>query len=130
MVITRKLISFLRDPLGGFLFYGRIFAEGVRPRPYLEKGLIVWSKYQLHRNGLLTLLSNRPKSAYAPNYEDLWFLYSLVRQKKPRIILEFGAGCSTVILAQALYDNARESLEAVGRLYSVDAVHYWADVTR
>ena len=80
LVITRKLMSFLKDPMGGFLFYGRTFGE--RVRPWLEKCLIVWSKYQLYRNGLLTLLSNRPQSAYAPNCEDLWFLYRLVRRRK------------------------------------------------
>jgi hypothetical protein len=88
------------------------------------------SKKELDRRGLLALLSNRPKSAYPPDYVDLWFLYRLVRKRKPRCVLEFGAGCSTVILAQALSDNARQSSEPVGHLYSVDAVPFWAETTR
>ena len=82
-----------------------------------------WSRLQLKHRGLLALLDNRPPAAYAPYCEDLWYLYRLVRKTKPQCVLEFGAGCSTVILAQALHDNGS------GHLYSVDAVEYWARVT-
>jgi hypothetical protein len=43
--------------------------------------------------------------------------------------LEFGSGCSTVILAQALWDNQRRSPEGGGYLYSIDADPYWAEAT-
>jgi hypothetical protein len=53
--------------------------------------------------------------AALPNYHDLWNLYRTVRKRKPKTVLEFGSGCSTVILAKALSDNG------AGRLYSVDS---------
>jgi cephalosporin hydroxylase len=83
-----------------------------------------WARWQLERRGLLKLLANRPSTAYPPDPVDLWFLYRQVRSRKPHCVLEFGAGCSTVILAQALYENG-----AGGKLYTVDAVPQWADIT-
>ena len=65
-----------------------------------------------------------PAGAFGPIYADLFRLYSLVRQRRPQVILEFGSGWSSYFLALALHDNAG------GYLYSVDAVEKWADITR
>ena len=46
------------------------------------------------------------------------------------MILEFGSGFSTVFLAQALFDNVKESGDQPGFLYSLDVEEYWAQVTR
>lgn len=46
------------------------------------------------------------------------------------MVLEFGSGGSTVAIAQALYDNHRETPETPGFLCSIDDQAYWADVTR
>lgn len=89
-----------------------------------------WSRHQLKRRGYLDLFSTRPAHACPPNYSDLWFLYRVVRQRKPRCILEFGSGCSTVVMAQALSENVGKSPgENHGRIYSVDADPYWTRVT-
>ena len=68
-------------------------------------------------------MANRPKAAHPPYCEDLWFLYRWVKRHKPECVLEFGAGCSTVVLAQALYENGS------GHLYSIDGSEYWAQTT-
>jgi predicted O-methyltransferase YrrM len=65
----------------------------------------------------------RPRGALAPDYTDLWFLYREVRRRRPTTLLEFGSGCSTVVLAFALYQN-RE-----GHLWSLDADAEWARAT-
>lgn len=88
-----------------------------------------WAEFQLQRLGYLGFLGARPPDALPPHFADLWFLYRIVRHLKPQCILEFGSGCSTVILARALLDNAKEKRQATGRLYSVDADQYWAEVT-
>ena len=72
------------------------------------------------------ILEKRPKEALAPEWTDLWFLYQNVRASNPRTILEFGSGCSTTILAQALADNGRTD----SSLISIDAEAHWAEVTR
>lgn len=78
----------------------------------------------MQREGLIPLLSGRPAKAFPAEYDDLWYLYSAVRERQPTIVLEFGAGYSTSILAEALRRNGR------GHLYSVDANEYWGDLTR
>lgn len=65
----------------------------------------------------------RPSGAIGPEWDDLWFLYSIVRERKPQTMLEFGSGCSTVVFAAALRDN--ES----GHLWSVDQEAAWAEST-
>lgn len=89
-----------------------------------------WARHQLDRRGYLDFLAARPRAACAPDFSDLWFLYKVVRNRKPRCILEFGSGCSTVIMAQAVWENQRESTgKNQGVIYSVDANRYWAGVT-
>ncbi|MBT4487240.1 MAG: hypothetical protein HOK30_02760 [Rhodospirillaceae bacterium] len=86
--------------------------------------------WRLGRLGYLDFAANRPAGALAPQGGDLWFLYSLVRARKPRLIIELGSGCSTVIFAQALYDNAREDPAHAGRIISLDGMAQWAEVTQ
>ena len=63
--------------------------------------------WRLRRLGYLEFTTARPPGALAPQGGDLWFLYRLVRERKPQLVFELGSGCSTVILGQALYDNTR-----------------------
>ncbi len=86
--------------------------------------------WRLRRLGYLDFAASRPPGALAPQGGDLWLLYTLVRQRKPRLIMELGSGCSTVIFAQALHDNAREDPDHAGRIISFDAMAEWAEVTR
>ena len=48
------------------------------------------------------IFSKRPKDALPPVYEDLEFLYDYVTEKQPCTVLEFGSGCSTLVIANAL----------------------------
>lgn len=80
-----------------------------------------WGKFRLRQ--YIHLFQVRPPEAIQPDYSDLWFLYKIVRKRKPKVILEFGSGCSTVIFAQALKDNGS------GFLYSLDSDPDWAKVT-
>ena len=89
-----------------------------------------WAERQLRNKGTLEFLRSRPPGAFSPNYSDLWFLYRTTRRRKPTCVLEFGSGCSTVILAQALLDNKRKSSANGGMLYSVDVDRDWAEVTK
>ncbi len=88
-----------------------------------------WAERALSRRSLVDFMDARPTDAYRADYADLWYLYRAVRRNRPLNILEFGSGCSTAILAQALRDNEREFGQA-GRLLSIDNNEHWADVTR
>lgn len=39
------------------------------------------------------------------NFSDYWLLYSHIRKTKPREVLEFGPGITTLVIAQALSEN-------------------------
>lgn len=87
------------------------------------------SRRALQARGYLDFLARRGPDAMAADTADLWYLYRLVRRKKPKTIIELGSGCSTVIFAQALFDNVKESEDQRGFLYSLDAEERWKNVT-
>jgi hypothetical protein len=70
------------------------------------------------------LVKGAPKSAFPPEWHDLWFLYKAVRARKPKLVLEFGSGCSTPIIAAALRENG------VGRIVSVESDPKWLATTQ
>ncbi len=59
------------------------------------------------------------------SYSDYLTLYEQVRAYRPREILECGTGISTVVLAQALLDNAAEAGGAPGRVTSMEDDADW-----
>ncbi len=59
------------------------------------------------------------------SYSDYLTLYEQVRAHRPREILECGTGISTVVLAQALRDNAAEDGGAPGRVTSMEDDAEW-----
>jgi hypothetical protein len=65
----------------------------------------------------------RPRGALPPDYTDLWFLYREVRRRRPETLLEFGSGCSTVVLAFALRQNG------AGHLWSLESDKGWSAAT-
>ena len=70
------------------------------------------NKYRFSSNNVLgvdslkKILGQRPSYAKGPDYNDLWFLWNAVRKKNPKVILEFGSGWSTYVIANALAANA------------------------
>jgi hypothetical protein len=83
-----------------------------------------WARRAIARNDLAPLLEGISNEAISPSYDDLWALYRQVRKQKPNLVLEYGSGCSTVIIARALADNGS------GHLVSVDAQTEWLQHTR
>ena len=66
----------------------------------------------------------RASAVTGASYSDYWTLYQEVRRWKPVEILECGNGISTVVLAQALLDNAREGAPT-GRVTSMEDDPAW-----
>lgn len=86
----------------------------------------VWAERQLRRRGYLEFLRLRPPHAFKIDCVDQWFLYRTVRKRKPHCVLEFGSGFSTVMIAQALWENAQEPNGYRGKIYSLDSEKEWA----
>jgi hypothetical protein len=83
-----------------------------------------WARWNMERSGLNEMLRNRPSDAIVPQGYDLWNLYREIRRFKPQKVLEFGIGCSTLVMAEALRRNGS------GHLYTVEGSQHWLDVTR
>jgi len=69
------------------------------------------------------------KDAIEPDWADLWNIYSLVRTRKPEIVVELGSGYSTTAFSKALYDNYLE-FGIKGKLYSFDSSKTWLSNTK
>jgi hypothetical protein len=89
----------------------------------------IYTGWRLRRRGLLDAFADRPAEAFKPDTADLWYLYTLVRRRRPMCVLEFGSGCSTVVIAAALRDNHRAAGGPAGRIISVEGQQNWADLT-
>src|SRR3546814_15369311 len=68
-----------------------------------------------------------PYTTLFRSYSDYLTLYEQVRAHRPREILECGTGISTVVLAQALRENAAEIGQAPGRVTSMEDDPDWQD---
>jgi hypothetical protein len=118
--LKRKLKTFLNSPLS---------SVRLKLIQILHRLMELWGWIRLRRHVSLEFLKKRPPGAFRPDYADLWFLYRLIRKKKPRCILELGGGCSTVVLAAALRQNYLEATDIKGQLYSLDVEEFWVQVT-
>jgi hypothetical protein len=84
---------------------------------------------KLSRTGVLDLLSATPPAdgadaaSLAPQWDRLWTLYSLVRRKRPSLVLEYGSGYSTAAMAEALKENGS------GKLVSFETSAEWSRIT-
>lgn len=121
MRVRRKLATFARDPAGS------IAAVRKRRRRARRTARIERARQALAEAGALALLeefsARRPDGGFEPQYDDLWFLYRTVRWRRPLNVLEFGSGCSTVVLAAALAANGE------GHVWSIDADEHWRSAT-
>lgn len=117
---VKRLASFLSHPRMTLAYRTKPLVT-----PYLQR----WHRKRLARQVNLEFLSKRPVGSFSPNFSDLWFLYQTVRRKKPSMVIEFGSGCSSVVIAHALADNGREDPSQPGFLYSLDDQRRWADAT-
>lgn len=62
------------------------------------------------------------------SYSDYLTLYEQVKTFKPKEILECGTGITTIVLAQALLENARENGGKPGRVTSMEDDRAWFEV--
>lgn len=58
------------------------------------------------------------------SYSDYWILFSVIRREKPKEILEFGSGISTVVIGHAIKQNG------LGRLTSMEESEHYAAESR
>jgi len=64
-------------------------------------------------------LKHGDPAEFTPDLDDLWFLTVTCWERRPEVILEFGVGFSTQVLAR----------EAPGTLHTIDSSQHWLDNT-
>ncbi len=67
--------------------------------------------------GLNQLFTDWP--GLPPQPDDLYRLYRNIRRRKPEYVVEYGSGCSTIVMAAALCANGQ------GRLFTYEANSKW-----
>ena len=91
------------------------------------------ARYALEQNTELWDLMTRAAAGTAvtgASYSDYLTLYEQVKSFKPREVVEFGTGITSVVLAQALIENAREDGSPVGRVTSMEDDREWYDIAK
>ena len=85
----------------------------------------------LRKHGLLERIDEyvRGSETTGCSYGDYAALYSYVRRAKPKEILECGTGVSTVIMAQALAENERET-GVRGRITSMEELPEYYEMAK
>ena len=62
-------------------------------------------------------------SEVKPDFVDLKNIFELITSRKPRCVLEFGVGFTTICICLALKENEENGFN--GQLYTVDAEEFW-----
>jgi predicted O-methyltransferase YrrM len=98
-----------------------VAARSRRAKRALEKNTELWN---------LMTEAAAGTAVTGASYSDYLTLYEQVKAFKPKEILECGTGITTVVLAQALLENARETGAAPGRVTSMEDDQAWFEVAR
>ena len=109
------------------------FESGPKERSsrLFEEGLLFHNedaaRSYLERKGVLPLLVSGSNAEIPAILCDLAFLHRAVYKKQPKVVLEFGVGFSTIVMAHALQQRQKSALEASSMIYSVDTSGEWID---
>jgi hypothetical protein len=90
--------------------------------------LIKSAQGRLQHQHLLPHLFDGRTDEIMPPLGNLINLYDLIKSRRPRTVLEFGVGYSTIIIATALRDNL-DDFGIAGHLYTVDSEDEWLENT-
>ena len=104
----------------------KIFRLLKNPHPYLENlqsrfvnknktKLLYEAKNFFIEKGYLKYFSSGSKTEIKPDYLDLINLFKIIISRKPKVVLEFGVGFSTIAILLALNENSKIGVN--GKLY-------------
>lgn len=95
------------------------------------------SEHEIMSRDKFSTLFRSTDSAYAPEIDDLYFLYEFCRSHAVTSVLEFGSGYSSLAFAIALSENFKHfgrsladnsRLNDAFQLLSIDASEKWMDI--
>ena len=110
-----------------------------RPKPAISGKLIqlanTRAKRRLVENGVWQLLASGRDDEFPADPFDLCNIHDLIRKRKPKDVLEFGVGFSTIVIAHTLYENHKDALQKdpdakPGKVWSINASAEWVENTK
>jgi len=103
------------------VFFLQIFLSLIKKRliPYYERRAVKFFKSK----DIYKYFVSGDTSEHKPEFIDLKNIFELITSRKPKCVLEFGLGFSTICIALALRENEKNGF--FGQLYSVDAEKSW-----
>ena len=120
----KKIINFIKYPYLNYLLFKKVIFDKYFYNFFEEK-----AKQFFIKNNEIKYFKIGKNSEIAPEFLDLKKLYDLIIDRKPRCVLEFGSGFSTITIALALKKNHEKS-KVSGKLFSVDGNEKWLDNTK
>jgi predicted O-methyltransferase YrrM len=98
-----------------------VAARSRHARIALEQNTELWSLMMRAADGT---------AVTGASYSDYLTLYEQVKTFKPKEVVEFGTGITSIVLAQALIENAREDGGPIGRVTSMEDDRGWFEVAK
>ncbi len=120
--MIQKIFRFLKNP--------RPYIENIHSRYTKKKKpeLLYKAKSFFIEKGYIKYFSSGSKTEFKPDYLDLINLFKTIISRKPKVVLEFGVGFSTIAILLALNENSKTGVN--GKLYVVDPEKKWIENTK
>jgi len=119
MNLKKNIINLVKYPLLSIKLFIKILKD-----IFLKKVVEKNSKNFFENNNMIKYFISGAEKEVCPDYIDLKNLYGLIRERKPKCVVEFGSGFSTIAITLALKENKLKD-NVSGRLFSVDGNEDW-----
>lgn len=120
--MIQKIFRFLKNPIPYLEnMQSRFIKKNKSKRLYEAENFFI-------EKGYLKYFSSGSKTEIKPDYLDLINLFKIIISRKPKVVLEFGVGFSTIAILLALNENSKIGVN--GKLYVVDPEKKWIENTK
>ena len=116
-MIKKKIKNWLFNPIIFLQLLLSVIKKKFIPH-YERKAINFFKSKDIYKNFI-----SGNNSEIKPDYIDLKKIFELITSRKPKCVLEFGVGFSTICIALALKENEKNGF--TGQLYTVDAEKFW-----
>lgn len=78
----------------------------------------------LRSEGYIAIFASEINEAIKPHFADLWLLAQAIRKSRPELVLEYGSGYSTYVIAETLRQIGR------GQMISIELDSEWLAISK
>ena len=124
MKLKKKIINIILHPYSSYQVLQKIIFD-----KYFQHFCEEKAKQFFVKNNEIEYFKTVKNSEIGPEFLDLKRLYNLIINRKPRCVLEFGSGFSTIAITLALRKNYKKN-KILGKLFSIDGNEKWLENTK